>query len=139
MQKYENYSSIDIVSRKMAKDLERFNITPRKTKKYTFPNVDPDLVKHFMRGYFDGDGGVSINKKSQAAISVRGTESFLLSYRDFLVKYSGVNPVKVSLSSGIFIIQYCGNGNARKIFSWLYDDGEDYLDRKFEIAKRFRS
>lgn len=138
IKQYDNYSSIHITSKQMANDLEKFNIVPRKTKIYKFPNINNNLEKHFMRGYFDGDGGISINKNLQASISIRGTKKFLEKYRESLVKNSNVNNVKIRLSSGIYIMQYCGNGNARKIFSWLYD-GDDYLIRKYKIIKNFIS
>src|ERR1035437_1379987 len=45
-------------SKKMVEDLQKWNIIPNKTKTYDFPEcaMTNDLVSHYMRGYFDGDG-----------------------------------------------------------------------------------
>ena len=149
VKKYINYSSIHIVSNKIAKDLERFNIVPRKTHVYKFPEwlIDHPMVNHFMRGYFDEDGGISLytNLKRnrtipQSIISVRGTLDFLQTFQSILITGVGeqnLNKNKIRLSNGIHILMYCGNNNGKKIFNFLYKDCKISLDRKYNLVKAY--
>ena len=59
-----------------------------------------------------------------------------------LVEYSGVNYIKIRLnhnndSNNIRTITFGGNGNAKKIYDYLYKDAQTYMKRKknkFEIV-----
>ena len=75
-----------ISSRKIFNNLNRFGITPRKTKTYNVPNeiLLHELCNHFMRGYFDGDGCIS--QYTNWSLSIRGTLSFLTNYMNVLEK-----------------------------------------------------
>jgi len=130
----------------MAKDLERFNIVPRKTHIYTFPNwlLDHELVHHFMRGYNDGDGSFyysSSNKRKTKTIciNIRGTVSFLTDYRNILESKTAVNKKKseVKLSDGIGRLEYGGNIQVPQIVKFLYKDSSIYLTRKFDKIKEY--
>ena len=46
-------SSIDLVD-----DLKKLGVTRNKTQKISFPKIDKELLRHFLRGYFDGDGHI---------------------------------------------------------------------------------
>lgn len=41
-------------------DLQKLNITERKSLTFTPPRIPKNLVRHFIRGYFDGDDSVSL-------------------------------------------------------------------------------
>lgn len=58
------YSYIDINSVKIVKDLnDNFNITPAKSFTIQPPDKIPEeMIKHYIRGYFDGDGTLYWNK-----------------------------------------------------------------------------
>ncbi|MBI4599627.1 hypothetical protein HY732_01765 [Candidatus Uhrbacteria bacterium] len=47
---------LQLGSKKMFADLERFGITVRKSKKEKMPKVPEKYLMHFVRGFFDGDG-----------------------------------------------------------------------------------
>lgn len=44
-------------------DLQKLNITERKSLTLMPPKIPRNLVNHFIRGYFDGDGSVSIRSR----------------------------------------------------------------------------
>ncbi len=141
----DNSCEFHIVSNEIAKDLFRFNITPRKSKTYTFPEIvkNHNLAPHFLRGYFDGDGGLSFytdtkrgRKIAQAIISIRGTYEFLEAFREKITNIPmGKN--KIRLSNGTHILSYGGNINAQKMFQYLYGNSSIYLDRKFNLVKQY--
>jgi len=138
-------SELLITSKKMCDDLLRFNITPRKTLTYTFPEwLKTHPLKHyFIRGYNDGDGSFYISKLSgnrvvkQLFFSLRGTTSFLKECRGVLEKECELeNRTKdIRISSNCGVLEYGGNGVLRKIVDFLYKDATIYLDRKYDIVK----
>lgn len=141
----DNSVELHVVSKYIAKDLLRFNITPRKSNTYTFPEIAKNhkLVRHFMRGYFDGDGGLAMytdtkrgRKIAQARISVRGTYEFLEIFREKLTDLS-MKRNKIQLSNGTHMIGYSGNINAQKMFNYLYGNSSIYLDRKYNLVKQY--
>lgn len=78
---------IQIGSKEMCKDLLRLGLTPRKSKTIIFPKVPTKYFPDFLRGYFDGDGGVWVglkNKKQKTKTLTIGT-SFTSGSRIFLV------------------------------------------------------
>lgn len=135
-------SEVTISSAKMFDDLSRFNIVPRKTLVYEFPEwlVSHPNVNHFMRGYFDGDGsfyttlGKNKNTK-QLYFSLRGTKKFLITFRDILDNHCATQKGKrPRLSNGIYLLEYGGNLVVKSIADFLYSNCEIALDRKLNVV-----
>lgn len=133
--------SIRICSKYLIKQLETHDIYRNKSLIFTFPEqlLNSPYLKEFCRGYFDGDGGVSFNKKSkQMQVNVRGTKETLAVFLKIFHKYCDANlDKKISFDSGIFRIQYSGNNICTRILTWLYKGSDLYLDRKYELAKSY--
>lgn len=140
-------SEICISSDRMFDDLARFNIVPRKSLTYQFPEwiIGHELVNHFMRGYFDGDGSLYISKArggkktDQLFFALRGTKNCLTAYKNILEKHCDLirkTDTKPRLNSGIYTLEYGGNRVVPQINGFLYKDStpETRLDRKYEIA-----
>lgn len=129
------------------KDLERFGIVENKTYILRIPDwlCKHELVRHFMRGYIDGDGcfcHMNTSKRNDVFFSMRGTKEFLESFHSVLFA-AGVcdqereitaNAGKKDLVFGK--LQYGGNGIISKMYKFLYNDCTVFLPRKEEIAKK---
>ncbi|MBP6881507.1 MAG: LAGLIDADG family homing endonuclease [Candidatus Pacebacteria bacterium] len=79
----------------MCEDLLNLGIVPQKTKQLKIPVIPSQLVFHFIRGYFDGDGNVwsgTINNKRITPTRVlqitftSGCRPFLFALRSLLNK-----------------------------------------------------
>lgn len=137
-------SQITITSEKLFNSLAHYNIVPRKSLIYTFPEwvVEHPFVNHFMRGYFDGDGSWfwqhHKTKAPQLYFSLRGTPEFLTTYRLLLERHCGLlerdKPIRIN--NGIGVLEYGGNGVCRKIGEFLYHDATRYLGRKADVYKQ---
>ena len=138
-------SEIQIVSHKIFYDLSKFNIVPNKTKIYDLPNwlIDHPLVHHFMRGYFDGDGcltscGLSKNRTiTQANFSIIGNYNFINKYQQILIQNNITNTTKIIKYDNIYKLNYCGNNNIRKIFKFLFNNSNIWLDRKYNLFQKY--
>jgi hypothetical protein len=135
-------AELKITSLKIFTDLAKFNIVPRKSKIYTFPEwlAKHPQVHHFMRGYFDGDGSWYVGSSKitdQIFFSLRGTTEFLEVYRSILERECKIQKREkpIRMNCGIGVLEYGGNGVSIKIRDFLYKEASICLGRKHEIVK----
>jgi hypothetical protein len=137
---------IIIYNAKTCSDLSRFNITPRKSLNYTFPDhlKDHKLIRHFIRGYIDGDGCFTWHKKTNRTtgrpnLCIRGTVDFLTSVKSILDKQfvSTKRSNNVKIYDSIGSLSYCSFVKVDSIINYLYNGANIYLDRKFKIIEPF--
>jgi hypothetical protein len=140
-------SQLRISSTQIYQDLQRFNVTERKTHTLTFPDwmKDHPLRHHFIRGYIDGDGSfyhaVGKGKKvKQVFFSVRGTTAFLTSLRSTLEADLNLEEraKDIRFNNGIGVLEYGGNRVCKALAEYLYQDATIYLERKKEAAFAFQ-
>lgn len=127
-------------SQKMCEDLMKLGCGPRKSLVLKFPNLDSSLVKHFVRGYFDGDGCISWHhnknqNKGGIRISFIGTDMFLNHLQSDVFfalgsKHKKIQPV--GNSRGAFSLTIGGYQESREITSWMYSGANVFLDRKYQ-------
>lgn len=104
---------------------------------YPLEHISDDLHSHFIRGYFDGDGCISIsNYKNyiQYSFSMVGTWNFLSAVQNIFMEKCGVNKTKFSkrkIYGCSYTLHYNGRMNVLKLLDYLYRDSTIYLERKF--------
>jgi len=118
---------LDLCSKEMMDDLIRHGCGPRKTFVILPPVLDPELVRHFIRGLWDGDGTVDKNGKNT---SVAGTKSILEWIRDVLHRELGLFLRKIRPRPGCYILDYGGAITMDKLRTYLYKDATIFLPRK---------
>jgi len=139
--------TITIGSHQMVKDLERFNIVPNKTKIYDLPQwlMKHELINHFLRGYFDGDGcfyKVKMGKKSgkvsdQFRISFAGNFNFLNNVGNIISSVLNISNKSINFNGSINVLTYGGNNLTLKVGAFLYKDALSFLERKYNLWKEF--
>lgn len=103
---------------------------PNKSLTLVFPTEDQvprNLLHHFMRGYFDGDGCIS--NSGRGTFGLMGTLSFLTEFFKVLLDY-GITPTKIYKPSRCYSIQKGGKHQLGKIHKFLYKDSHIHLERK---------
>ena len=143
---YKNECKITILSFQIVEDLKRFNIIPRKTLKYIFPEwvVDHKFCNHYMRGYFDGDGTVCTqtmkeSNTSQLRFSLVGTKNFLEVYQKILINSCNIKTNRKIIPMGrVYVLQYGGNKISSSIYKYLYSESDNKirLSRKYKIVDK---
>ena len=133
---YES-SRVHVCCTKMCRDLIKLGCTPQKSLDIVFPSnelVPENLIKHFIRGYFDGDGCISPSNQCNTIIcNIVGTKNFLVHVCEYLHKNEIINFIpKIYKKGNAFEVFFHGNENNKKFLSWLYDDAIVYLDRKYK-------
>lgn len=135
-------STVTITNTEFCKYLINNGCTPRKSLTLTFPRkniVSKDLVRHFIRGYFDGDGCVSITKRGDCQISFIGTSKFLNSINYIVNKEIGLPKKKLvpDKRSNAISIKWSKKYDVNLWYNYLYKDATVYLDRKYEKFQIF--
>lgn len=139
-EKHQNMVRLELNSRKMSDDLNSLGCVQRKSLILQFPNnkqVPNNLIRHFIRGYFDGDGSISINRGGnnqyrRLAISITSSKFFCDSLNNIIVNKFKVKPKYdnyVNPSTKTLVIG--GTRQAIHILNWLYKDSNIKLNRKY--------
>jgi len=114
--------------------LNEYGLVKAKSLKLKFPDcVSRNLIQHFIRGYFDGDGTVGITIEKQLNVSILGTEQFCSTLKCIIKKHLGINSSICHTKKGSKIKQLVIHGNlvGRKFMDWIYNDSQIHLDRKY--------
>lgn len=125
-------------NKQLTEDLIRLGCVPNKSLILKFPNEDvvpKHLIRHFIRGYFDGDGCVHINiDKKHCSTSFVGTEDVLTHIRDIIEQETGITCAiaRKDKRNQAYQIMYSGVVKNELIFKYLYKDCNIFLDRKFD-------
>ena len=122
-----------ITNKHLWNTLNSLGIIPNKSLKLVFPNIDifvsKDLIKHFIRGYVDGDGCISYNdpQHKHMNIGLLGTYDFLMEVQNYipsslhkLQKHNNVYNLVINGSAGYKVVKY------------LYENSTISLSRKYE-------
>lgn len=124
-------SVLQINCTEMIRDLSLYMPIGKKSDAIRVPNIDPELLNHFVRGYFDGDGYVVKDRKN---IGFVGNLMFLSQLRSIFE----IN--KLSTNKDGYLRKYnetygelrYGKIVGSKIMDWMYADSSVYLKRKFD-------
>ncbi len=115
---------VHVYSKDMVSDLINNGVIPRKTNSLKSPKLNKALVRHWIRGYFDGDGSISIGSNGQRLGNVEGTKSVV----EFIHKYCPVFGKPYYQSKyNIWISAFCGNRNAIKLAKYLYNSDKESI------------
>lgn len=128
----KNNRAIGFCSDKMAADLNKYGVIENKTFKLKeIPNIPYPLIRHFIRGYFDGDGTVYIDSRHNSLrIGFYGTKDFLASIQIHLHKELGTSVNLIYKKTGCWLLSYAKQSDIKKIYDYLYADADLFLKRK---------
>lgn len=132
--KETKYAKILVYSKQMYDDLHKF-FDRDKTYTAKFPNVPNELMRHFIRGYFDGDGGFCYTKKTFDISFAGASKDFHEGLFQVLVNrgYSLYKKHIVNDYNTDMYYVYLNKFNEKIDFlDWIYQDCTIYLDRKYE-------
>lgn len=135
------YCRIQITDRYLCEQLIRKGMYIRKTEILTFPCfLEESLIRHFIRGYVDGDGCITYytNKNTSRlvfALKICSTKEMLIEISAYLPKR---NDRSVTLEKrnknnvNNYSVSYGGNIQVKNMLDYLYGNSTIYLDRKYE-------
>lgn len=135
--------TLSIGRRRFAAHLVDRGICPRKTSEFAAAptnGVPDDLLRHFWRGYFDGDGSLTVSSRKSRpgppewAASLVGTRPVLEAYAAFLYDGAGVS-ARVNKSRSIWVVSVGGTNPIQAAVRLLYAGATVFLPRKKALAE----
>jgi hypothetical protein len=145
---------LNITSQILYNQLINLGCFQNKSLTLKFPTenqVPKELIKHFIRGYFDGDGSISEGKSKQKRndaifvyikpqIQICGTFEFLTDLKKYMPFNVSIVKDKRRVSNTWFLA-FNGTKRGYNFYKWIYENSHVYLKRKkvkFEdIFKKF--
>lgn len=157
---------LNFSSREMCQDLNNLGGIKNKSLFLEFPDYLPkELIPHFIRGYFDGDGCIWNGKRKKMVVkdssrkegfrerivhnvkfTFTGYNKFIESIQNYLLE-SGVVKKKTKLNYSkakdpknntcykVCTMEYSGRGQIKKLFELLYTNATIYGNRKYNKFK----
>ncbi len=127
--KRTDVSVVQVYSKKMVNDLNNWGMIKNKSKFLKFPDISIEFLPDFIRGYFEGDGGVYSHfdnkmKKNYLNVIICGTND-VVSKMLFLLKKEGV-VFKGSIceQEGLFRLTF-GQEDSINFYKYIYDNCGD--------------
>ena len=121
-------------------DLVNKGCLPRKSYENRFslhiPSIDYSLIRHFIRGYFDGDGGCTLsysNGKTQKRVYIYSVSPQLLAeFKNYLENLGVECTMDNGHNKGILCYKLSIRTNSyQKFYSFLYNDAHLKMERKY--------
>ncbi len=135
------------------KTLIKHGVVPRKSYKELVPPQMPDeLLRHFWRGYFDGDGSLHLYKNNTRkdgsrqkswGFNLLGSRSLLESFvewvwsQGFLVRRPTLHPTRPNCKT--LDLKLRRKSDIRNVTKAFYEGATVYLDRKMEKYQQLKS
>lgn len=130
---------VDICNKYISNRLIELGCHPNKTFTLCFPEwLNVDLINHFIRGYFDGDGCLSYyhdGSLDKFEFSLLSTKEFLTSIQDILSSLdinSSLSKRHKNRDNNNFNLKVHGNSQIGKLMDWIYKGATIYLQRKHD-------
>lgn len=131
--------SLCINGKSLIKPLIKMGITKRKTYELnsTIIQYIPEaLIRHFLRGYFDGDGCISWDKRyksgNKSVVHVAGNYEFLENtFNKYFPTACNLRLYKKSKQCYDYTIQ--DKHEVLRFLCFLYNDAKIYLERKYQL------
>jgi hypothetical protein len=146
---WKNQFKLKINSKLLSEQLTKLGCVTAKSLTLTWPEwlVDPELQRHFIRGYFDGDGSLWARQPTETGQidwgwQITSTNNFCTEAKKLIGQYVNVhcsqslahsnldNNITATLSIG-------GNVQVKRVLDWMYKDATIYMDRKYNKYQEF--
>ena len=123
-------------SQKTVDDLKKLGCFESKSPLLKFPTeeqVPTIYVYDFIRGYFDGDGSITVGytykKYLYSSICIVGTKEFISTLSTF---FTGGSIVKDNRKENSYYFKLGGNLQVLQAYHLMYDNASRYMQRKYD-------
>lgn len=127
---WQNSYVLEVYGIKICEDVIKLGCVPKKSLILQFPTenqVPNHLLRHFVRGYFDGDGSIGNTTHIVSSMMFLNSLQNLLNKMGIESKISNMacNSITKDLAMNKKL-------SAIKFLDWIYQDSTIYLNRKYD-------
>ena len=144
-----------VYSKKIALQLNNLGVVHNKSLILKFPDfISDELMPHFIRGYFDGDGSVWEGKRKKMIVkkenkpgetrerivqnvkfNFTGSNTFIPYLQEYLIEHIGLSKTKLNYSKAKEDYRHCsmeysGRKNLKILYDYMYSSATIYGERK---------
>lgn len=133
-------------SRVICNDIISHGCKPNKTGYSSLPDLSDELMPHFIRGYFDGDGSISVyyqkdhrNPKyadrMKQEFAITSDFNIISQIQQILVEQCSLPETKLKSykrTESAVSVRYGGKQQVLRIYYYLYQNATVYLQRKYD-------
>lgn len=134
---YKDQYALEVFNKHWCERLTELGCVPNKSLILRFPNyLDENLIPHFIRGYFDGDGCIVNLSNGGHNINLTSTKDFCVAIQEVVLQTLGIKSYlyPASNNNGITTVWELRKKDDIKTFlDWIYQDAELYLERKHDL------
>jgi hypothetical protein len=131
----KKYCSFSIVNQHLVDSLVEKGVLYCKTHILKFPDetqVPQNLINHFIRGYFDGDGSIyCLEENGAGGMSFVGTKNML---EGILSEFKHVIPTTTQIykykNKDVYDLKIGGSNYLKQCYEFLYNNATVFLERK---------
>lgn len=135
-------AQLKVNSKTLCDTLQKHNIVERKSIIFSPPSIRQDLIRHFIRGYWDGDGWIKSYKRKESNgyrnnIGIIGGEPAIKFFKDNLPVELSI--YKIKNKDNLVTLETSDSKKIRLIYDYFYKDSTIFLDRKKELFENILS
>ncbi|MDI6840675.1 MAG: LAGLIDADG family homing endonuclease [bacterium] len=117
-------------------DLIKLGMVQHKSLILKFPQIPQQFLRHFIRGCWDGDGTVFLEKGANKGLRTSytsGSKEFIYTMEQLLQTEAGLSKQKIYRRGKSFYFKY-GHTDSVKLFHYFYGNvsPDMYLERKYK-------
>lgn len=133
---------IRVYSRKMYDSLCACGLSQDKSYIVKFPDIEPHLVRHYIRGYFDGDGCFSVSNNHLNVKFVTVSYNYFQDLSNYLnslgLQLRCFNELN-EFGTMVYYTEIRYNKDKLLFLDYIYKDSNIYLDRKHKKYLKAKS
>ena len=133
---------IRIFSRIMYDDLVSLGYTENKTFESHIPELNSELVRHFVRGYFDGNGCFSVSNNRICVGFITASKTMAENLRSVLNDEGiliHIYTYKTENDVTMYRLELTSNCNKFRFLEYIYSESSIFLDRKYKKYKKAKA
>lgn len=136
---YKDQYRLLIFSKHICDAIEKLGVVKNKSLIIDFPSfISDELMPHFVRGVYDGDGSVYMQCKNDnnhaVTVTITATNNFCIGLKRVVEESLGIacHIYDASCHNGITkVFTLSGRNVAKKFLDWIYENPTIYLQRKY--------
>ena len=132
---HQDFINFGVINNKSQENSELLNLD----------NIPKEFLSHFIRGYFDGDGSISIPSKRPNLRRVEICSTSLNLMNDFknVLNEAGINtPIfrkkNLDRNKVLYVLEWVNTQDVLSLREYLYKDNSICLNRKLDLFKSFK-
>lgn len=141
-----HYCDFQMWSKRMHSDLEALGVTEKKSLTHECPQIPIEHRASFVRGYFDGDGGIQRESNTKSPndhlqLSIIGTLNLVTHISEFFQEHYGCKVGCVRSRGTSSYVSYHGTKSSLAFCEWMYGNStpETRLARKYDKFCQYKA